>query len=187
MKNKNINAIAIIPARGGSKRLKRKNIYPVFDKPMIFWSINAAKNSKYIKNVWVTTEDKEIKKIAMKYGSYVHDRDPKLSGDKILKMDAIRDCFSAINSDADIVVSLQANSPEINSNILDNAIEVFIKNNRNELISVGPDLMQNAVFRIIKSKYLSHKDLSIKAGAYMCDIHDIHTLEDVKFVENRND
>ena len=54
--------LCLIPARGGSKRLKRKNIYPVFGKPMIFWSINAAKNSKYIKNVWVTTEDKEIKK-----------------------------------------------------------------------------------------------------------------------------
>ena len=53
--------IAIIPARGGSKRLKRKNIFPVWGKAMIHWAIKAAKESKYITDVWVTTEDEYVK------------------------------------------------------------------------------------------------------------------------------
>ena len=53
--------VAIIPARAGSKRLHRKNIYPVWGEPMLSWSIKAAKESKYISEVWVSTEDDEIK------------------------------------------------------------------------------------------------------------------------------
>ena len=53
-----MKVVAIIPARGGSKRLPRKNIYPIWGKPMLYWSVLAAKQSKYIDEVWVTTEDK---------------------------------------------------------------------------------------------------------------------------------
>ena len=57
--------IAIIPARGGSKRLPRKNIYPIWGKPMIFWAIKAAQHSSLITDVWVTTEDMQIKETAL--------------------------------------------------------------------------------------------------------------------------
>ena len=106
--------IAIIPARGGSKRLMRKNIHPVWSKPMIFWAIKAAQHSFLIDDVWVTTEDEEIKTIALSYGAKVHDRDPSLSKDKVYKMEAIRSCYSHIKEEEgydteDIVISLQAN------------------------------------------------------------------------------
>ena len=132
---------AIIPARGGSKRLHRKNIYPVWGEPMLSWSIKAAKESKYISEVWVSTEDDEIKEIAKSYGAKIHERHPSLSGDKIYKMEAIRSAYENIDTEYDIVVSLQANSPEITAEILDDAIEVFITQDRNELMSVGPDLI----------------------------------------------
>ena len=177
--------VAIIPARGGSKRLHRKNIYPIWGKPMLSWSVGAAKASKYISDVWVTTEDEEIKNVAQECGARIHSRDPFLSGDKVYKMEAIRDCFSSIDDGHDIVVSLQANSPEVTPELLDSAIETFIKEDRNELMSVGPNLMQNAAFRIMKSWYVFQKDLSTKSGVYVCDVHDVHTLEDVKFIENR--
>ena len=54
--------IAIIPARGGSKRLPRKNIYPIWGKPLLHWSIKAAKDSKKIDAVWVTTDDEDASK-----------------------------------------------------------------------------------------------------------------------------
>ena len=184
-----MKVIAIIPARGGSKRLPRKNIFPIWGKPLIYWSIKAAKESKYITDVWVSTEDDEIARIAIKNGAKVHRRDAKLSKDHVYKMEAIRDTISYLEDnelEANVYISLQANSPEITSGILDDSIEVFLENDRNELISVGPDLMQNAAFRILKRGYAHHKDLSTKCGVYMCNIHDVHTLEDVKFIEERN-
>tara|TARA_A100001515_G_C4590754_1_gene215885 strand:+ start:4047 stop:4640 length:594 start_codon:yes stop_codon:yes gene_type:complete len=182
-----LKVLVIIPARGGSKRLHRKNIYPVWGKPMLSWSIKAAKESKYISEVWVSTEDDEIKEIAKSFGARVHERHPSLSGDKVYKMEAIRSAFKDIDTECDIVVSLQANSPEITAEILDDAIKVFIEQDRNELMSVGPDLMQNAVFRIMKSWYVYQKDLSTKSGAYICDIHDVHTKSDVEFIEGRTE
>ncbi len=63
--------VAIIPARGGSKRIPRKNIKPFFDKPMIAYSIEAAINSKCFSKVIVSTDDYEIAGIAKKYGAEV--------------------------------------------------------------------------------------------------------------------
>ena len=182
------NIIAIIPARGGSKRLKRKNIYEIWGKPMLYWSIKAAKESEYITDVWVTTEDEEIKKIALECGAKVHDRDPKLAEAHVYKMAAIREANSFIERNhykPDIVISLQANSPEMTGEMLDNAIESFIVNNRNELISVDKTLMMNAAFRIMKNWYVYQRELSTKTGAFICDIEDVHTIEDVKRIEQK--
>lgn len=180
--------VAIIPARGGSKRLKRKNIYPVCGKPMVAWAIKAALGSKQITDVWVTTEDPEIKKIALEYGAKVHDRDAKLSEDSVYKMEAVRSAAGFIERNhykPDIVVSLQANSPEIRSSMLDDAINIFVENDRKELISVDSNLMMNAAFRIMKGNYVHQRDLSIKTGAFICNVHDVHTLEDIKLIEGR--
>jgi len=180
--------VAIIPARGGSKRLKRKNMFPVWGKAMIHWSIKAAKESKYITDVWVTTEDEYVKAAALVNGAKVHDRDPKLADDKTFKQEAIRAATEHIagkEKKPDIVVSLQANSPEITAEILDKAIEKFLRYDRNELISASENGIQNAAFRILKYDSVFQRDLSIKCGFFICDIHDIHTLKDVEYVEER--
>ncbi len=65
------NAIAIIPARGGSKRIPKKNIKDFFGKPLIAYSIEVALASKLFDKVVVTTDDQEIAKIAQKYGAEV--------------------------------------------------------------------------------------------------------------------
>jgi CMP-N-acetylneuraminic acid synthetase len=186
---KMLNVAAIIPARGGSKRLKRKNIYPIWGKPMIHWPIEAARNSKYISEIWVTTEDKEIAQVAAELGANVHDRPKELSEDRVYKMEAIRSCYDHIrDKDArriDIVLSLQANSPEITSKHLDEALDFFIEHDRNEVMSVGTNFVQNAAFRIMKPWYVFQRDLSTKSGVYVCDVHDVHTLEDVEYIQNR--
>ena len=58
---------------------------------MISWVIESAIQSKTVDEVWVSTEDKEIKEVALSCGALVHDRDPELSTDKIFKMEAIRE------------------------------------------------------------------------------------------------
>lgn len=65
------SALAIIPARGGSKRIPRKNIMPFAGKPMIAWTIEAALNSGCFAKVMVSTEDKEIADVARSYGADV--------------------------------------------------------------------------------------------------------------------
>ena len=129
--------IAIIPARGGSKRLPGKNIYPIWGKPLLYWSIKAAMDSKKIDAVWVTTDDEEIAKVAKSSGANVFMRDPKLADDKTYKMVAVRDCFNAIEFTGSAVVSLQANSPEITGQILDSAIEVFFDQESSECFNIS--------------------------------------------------
>ena len=64
-------SIAIIPARGGSKRIPRKNIKPFCGKPMIAWSIEAAKSSGLFEHVIVSTDDAEIAEVARQWGAAV--------------------------------------------------------------------------------------------------------------------
>ncbi len=180
--------IAIIPARGGSKRLHQKNIYPIWGQPMMYWSIKAAKESKLITEVWVTTEDPQVASVAVRCGASLHRRDPELAEDHVFKMEAIRSAVEYLednNMSANIYVSLQANSPEITADVLDSAINCFIENERNEIISVDKNLMQNAAFRILRRGYTHQRDLSTKCGVFVCDVLDVHTIEDVKLIEER--
>ncbi len=71
------NAVAIIPARGGSKRIPKKNIKDFFGKPLIAYSIEVALNSKLFDKVVVSTDDEEIAKIAKEYGAEVPFLRPK--------------------------------------------------------------------------------------------------------------
>ena len=176
---------AIIPARGGSQRLARKNIYPIWGHPMLSWAIKACKESRLISDVWVSSEDEEIRKIAAEYGAKTHNREEHLSEPHVFKMEAVRAAARHIHSKnaPDIIISLQANSPQITADMLDDAITVFIENDRNELMSVGTNMMQNAAFRIMKNSYVFQRDLSVKSGVYVCDLHDVHTIEDVNYVE----
>jgi len=75
-------SIAIIPARGGSKRIPSKNIAPFHGKPLIAYSIETALKSKLFERVIVSTDDEKIAKIAKKYGAEVPSLRPEeLSGD----------------------------------------------------------------------------------------------------------
>jgi CMP-N-acetylneuraminic acid synthetase len=185
---KKITVAAIIPAKGNSRRLKNKNIFPIAGKPMICWAIDACKNSKYNIDAWVSTESQEIKNIAEESGAKVHTRDKSLCGPNVFKQEVIRNTASYIASNfykPDIVISLQANSPEITAPHLDEAIDSLIKNERSEIFSVGKDMMQNAAFRIMKYDYVFQRDLSTYCGVHVCDVMDIHTIDDVEELMRR--
>jgi len=87
--------IAIIPARGGSKRIPRKNIKEFHGKPLIAYSIEAAKESKCFDRIIVSTDDHEIAKIAKKYGAEVpFIRPAKFSGDYSTTLDVLNHAIS---------------------------------------------------------------------------------------------
>ena len=71
MMYKDKTILAIIPARGGSKGLPRKNIKPLLDKPLIAWTIEQALKSRYLDEIIVNTDDDEIAEISRKYGAKI--------------------------------------------------------------------------------------------------------------------
>src|SRR5262245_47194206 len=85
------DAVAIIPARGGSKRLPRKNILPVDGRPLIAHTIDAALTSDCFDTVIVSTEDREIAAIAAAAGAEIHRRDERLASDTATMVDVCRD------------------------------------------------------------------------------------------------
>lgn len=180
--------VAVIPARGGSKRLKDKNIYPIWGKPMLSWGISACKKSKYIDIVFVSSESEEILRVAKEYGAQALLRPQELAEDHVFKMHAVAHAVKSIVDSPqlekpDIVVCLQANSPQIKISDIDAAIEKLLEYNRQEIFSVDKNLNQNAAFRILTLDAVFQKDLSTNCGVYIAECEDVHTREDVERLE----
>lgn len=118
--------IAVIPARGGSKRLPGKNIKQLGGKPLISWSIDAAKKSKYIDRVIVSTDCNEISNTAEKFGADVPFLRPKdLSGDTACTNGVILHALEVVGEDFDYVVILQPTSPLRKTEDIDKLLESF--------------------------------------------------------------
>ena len=130
------NIIGIIPARGGSKGIPRKNIIDFNGKPLIAWSIEQAKQSKYISEVYVSTDSEEIAEISQDFGAKVIIRPDNISGDFATTESALNHLLDCIDLDIDYVVLLQATSPLRKNNDIDNAIEVIINGKSDSLLSV---------------------------------------------------
>jgi CMP-N,N'-diacetyllegionaminic acid synthase len=106
--------VALIPARGGSKSVPRKNLVPLAGRPLLAWPIETAKATPEIDRVIVSTDDAEIAATARALGAEVHDRPPELATDEALVIDTIRrvrDWLTAGGWPPDIMVLLEATSP----------------------------------------------------------------------------
>jgi len=132
--------LAIIPARGGSKRIPRKNILPFGGKPMIGWSIEAAYKSKCFDRIIVSTDDAEISMIAKKYGAEVpFIRPPELSDDHVGTIPVIKHAIEWINNNS-IVVSeaccIYATAPFLQPGDIKNGLDQLIAGNADYAFSV---------------------------------------------------
>ena len=136
----NNKILVVIPARGHSKRIPRKNIRLLADKPLISYAISTAKSSKYVDDVVVSTEDSETALIAEKFGASVIRRSPDLAGDKIpidpVVFDATVQKEKQAFDEYDIVITLQPTSPLLKSETLDRTIEKFESFDIDTVISV---------------------------------------------------
>ncbi|OAM07260.1 CMP-N-acetlyneuraminic acid synthetase [Acinetobacter baumannii] len=131
---------ALIPARGGSKRLPRKNVKLLGDKPLIVWSIEVAKTSKYIDRVIVSTDDEEIKQVSEQYGAEVPFLRPEhLSNDQASSFDVIKHAISflKLNQPNELIVLLQPTSPLRLVSELDAALEFFIAKKAQGVVSIS--------------------------------------------------
>lgn len=115
--------IAIIPARGGSKGIPRKNIQPVGGKPLLAYSIEQALHTPQIERVYVSTDDDEIAHIARQYGAAVIQRPAGISGDTATSESALVHALDTIDVAVELVVFLQATSPLRQPDDIKNAID----------------------------------------------------------------
>jgi CMP-N-acetylneuraminic acid synthetase len=124
--------LCIIPARGGSKGIPRKNLRPLNNQPLIYYSINAAKGSVYHPDVYVTSEDDEILMFASRFGAKTYKRPVELADDKTTLDPVIHDAFSSLGKKYgvfyDFIITLQPTSPLLSSVTLDKAIQWMQEN-----------------------------------------------------------
>ena len=129
--------LAIIPARGGSERLPKKNILPLMKKPLIEWTIEAGLGSNYIDRVVVSSDDEEILSIAEEQGVTTISRPDHLSNSKSKTTEVISHVLDSIADQFDYFVILQPTSPLRHSAHIDEAIELILHKNANAVVSIS--------------------------------------------------
>lgn len=127
---KTLKVLAIVPARGGSKGVPKKNIKLLYGRPLIVWSIEVAKGSKYIDRIVVSTDSEEISEVARKHGAEVPFLRPKelaedLTPDPPVFEHSLLYLKEKENYAPDIIVHLRPTGPLRTSNEVDRAIELM--------------------------------------------------------------
>lgn len=132
--------LAIIPARGGSKRVPGKNVRLLVGKPLIVHTIESAMRSKVIDKVVVSTDDKEISRVSEKAGAQVIKRPKKLAQDRSPTHPVIEHAIDYLKKregyKPDIIVLLQPTSPLRDHEDIDEALEIFLENECQSLVGV---------------------------------------------------
>lgn len=132
--------IGEIPARYGSKRVKQKNLRIINEKPLICYAIEAAKQAKKLKEVYVNSESDIIGKIAVDNGVKFYKRDSSLSTDTTTSDQFNYDFIKGTN--ADILVMINPVSPLIEGADIDNMINFFLDNDYDTVITVREERLQ---------------------------------------------
>ena len=135
-----MRVIAIIPARGGSKGIPKKNIRLMAGKPLIAYSIINALKCRYIDDVYVSTDSDEIAEVAGHYGANVIRRSDDLATDLVTLDPVIYDAVTRIEAEKkviyDYVITMQPTSPLLKLSSLEGAVKKCIDDDRDCLISV---------------------------------------------------
>ena len=136
------NVVAIIPARGGSKGLKNKNIAPLLGKPLIYYTIQAAKKSRYVDRVIVSTDSEEIREIAIQLEAEAPFlRPPELAGDTATSESVLKHAVEWLeeneNYKSDIVVYLQCTDIFRKRYMIDHLVEKLVEDTKLETAFVA--------------------------------------------------
>ncbi|MPQ76944.1 cytidylyltransferase domain-containing protein [Hydrogenovibrio sp. JE_KL2] len=148
------NILALIPARGGSKGLIGKNLYPILDKPLLQYTIDEAQKSRHITQLMMSSEDAEINRYAESLGVKVdYVRPASLAEDHTTTAEAVLhalDWLEERNELPDAIILLQPTSPLRTVEEMDDAIEQFLASDKQSLVSVQP--MKEHPFKCIQQQ-----------------------------------
>ena len=134
-----MSIVSIIPARGGSKGIPKKNIKLLKEKPVIYYSIEASNSCSLINNTYVSTENKEIADISRNFGADIIDRPLELAKDTSSTVDVIFHALDYLEDNdllPELFVLLQPTSPLRTSQDIEKAISLFLDNDCDSLVSV---------------------------------------------------
>tara|TARA_R110000851_G_scaffold9875_2_gene36302 strand:+ start:7334 stop:7966 length:633 start_codon:yes stop_codon:yes gene_type:complete len=162
-----MKTVSVITARGGSKGIPRKNILPIKGRPLIWYTINASKNSN-VDETWVSTDDVEIAEVSQKYGAKVLWRPAELANDSIMP-DASLVHF-AENIDFSTLVFIQPTSPLLDYNHINSGLAMMSK--------------YDSIFSAYREHWLPRWNTDVTPADW--DINNRPRRQDVKerFVEN---
>ena len=136
--------LGIIPARGGSKAIPRKNIKMIAGKPLIVWTIESAKRSRLLDLFVVSTDDPEIADISKRSGADVIERPAGLATDEAATLSVLKQVLSV--TDADITVLLQPTSPVKDRDLIDRCIKRFQETGADNLATGFVCKFKEAIF-----------------------------------------
>lgn len=186
MKYQEVSAVAIIPAKTDSTRLPKKNLQLICGKTLIEHSIEHAQSSNYVKQIVVSTESDEVKKICNKYDNILITSRPN----HLLKDAEVADVYVDVfqnhldqNSQFTHMIALQPDHPDRKNN-LDDLVDYFIENKYDDLVTVDSSGIRNGSVRITKSKYVQNGTMSRRVGSFLDDCTNIHDTDDLKQAEN---
>lgn len=137
-----MNIIAIIPARGGSKRIRRKNIKPIAGKPLVAHTVESALKVQRINRVIVSTEDADIMRVAREFGAEVVTRPADLATDEAKTEPALFHAVEMLESEGyhpDVIVLLQPTSPLRDARQIEMALDQFFQEKADSLVSVSEE------------------------------------------------
>ena len=123
--------LGVTPARGGSKAIPRKNLRQLCGKPLIAWTIEAAKRSQLLDDYVVSTEDAEIARVAEEWGARIVWRPAALSTGSADTLPVLQHVLGQVG--ADTLVLLQATSPIRDADLIDHCIERFLETQADSL------------------------------------------------------
>lgn len=174
--------VAIIPARGGSRRIPRKNIREFHGKPIIAYSIEAARAALF-DQVWVSTEDQEIAEVAIAFKAHVLYRPLDLARDEVGTQEVMKNALAAMPG-AEVACCIYPCAPLLRPNVLRRALELLV-GDRNYIVPVGVWLSDPGQFYIGRADAFRRGVPLIGPGTCLMQIDpgtscDINTEEDWK-------
>ena len=191
MKLIDVYAVAIIPAKTDSTRLKKKNLRVIAGKTLVEHAIDYALASKLVQTIIVTSESDEVRDIVKTYDNVLfYERGESYMGEREVAdvyVNIFKNQFRdkgewKIPQMATHVVGVQPDHPD-RKNKLDDMIEYFIKNKYDDLVTVDSYGTRNGSVRIVKAEMVKHGTMSRRVGSMVDHCTNIHTEEDLKQAE----
>jgi len=192
MKFGDVYAVAIVPAKTDSTRLREKNLQQICGKTLLEHTLDYAYESKYLNEILVSTESAKVSELCKTYNEeiVVLDRPEHLLKDAEVAdvyVDIFQNQLKAIGREdilekATHVVALQPDHPDRNCN-LDELIDYFVKNTYVDLVTVNSDGTRNGATRITKAEFVTTGMMSRRMGTYLDDCTNIHSEEDLRNAE----
>lgn len=173
--------IAVIPAKGDSKRLPNKNMQLINNKPMIYYSLKIAKECQLIDEIYVSTDSDDIEKYAIEQGVRVIRRGSELAGETPVVEVYLNALEILSDSSIKYVVGIQPDHPDRRLK-LDDAINYAMNNGYDEVITINCQGHVNGSLKIMKAEALLNRRIG-SVGTLMDDCTNVHNLDDLKKAE----